>query len=264
VNAGPGSRILRNRINNNGQAGYGAGGNDFLFEGNEIGGNNYAGVSDGWEAGGGKVTETSSGAVIRNNCVHHNDGPGIWMDVDANNVLVENNVVFANAANGIMYEISYDGIIRNNIVANNGQDGDFVNEGWFAGPQIFISSSQGVKAYGNTVDVPTAHGNAITILSENRPPYSPAINNEVYGNTITIRGTSGGRFGAFAVDDADNPAVASNNSMHNNTYHLASLSENYWAWNNIDALNWNGIRAQGQETGSTADTNFARETCSQL
>jgi parallel beta-helix repeat protein len=255
VNAGPGSKILRNRINKNGHAGYAGGGANFIFESNEIADNNYAGVDYYWEGGGGKVTETAGGGVIRRNCVHDNDGPGIWMDVDANKVLVENNVVFKNTMNGILHEISYDGIIRNNIVADNGER-DFRDHDWLGGSQIYIQSSRGVRVYGNTVDVPAAYGNAITIVSEDRPPHTPAINNEVYGNTVTIRGTNGGRLGAVAADDADNSAVASNNSMRNNTYHLTSLSKKYWSWNDHDFLDWNGIRAEDQEAGSTADTNL--------
>jgi len=150
VNAGRNTKVLRNRLLRNGQQGFDGGGENFLFEGNEIADNNFAGVDWSWEAGGGKVAESPGGAVIRGNCVHGNDGPGIWADENVRGLVIENNVVFGNSANGIMYEISYDAIIRNNVVADNGKS--FFR--WFWGPQILVAGSSNVQVYGNRIDVP--------------------------------------------------------------------------------------------------------------
>ncbi|WP_175424489.1 right-handed parallel beta-helix repeat-containing protein [Azospirillum brasilense] len=49
VNAGNGSRILDNRILDNGHAGFSGSGTDFLIAGNEIARNGYAGVDFHWE-----------------------------------------------------------------------------------------------------------------------------------------------------------------------------------------------------------------------
>ncbi len=245
------SQVLYNKLLQNGQEGYAGGGNDFVFGSNEVANNNYAGVSSEWEAGGGKVTATNRGGVIRNNCVHDNDGPGIWMDERANGVLVEKNVVWNNSASGIMYEISYDGVIRNNLLTDNGAA--FTR--WFWGPQILISSSDGVQIYGNTVDVPAAYGNAITIVSQARAPYTPAVNNKIYENTVTIRGKDWGRLGAVTDVEADTMAVATLNTMYRNVYHVIGITTGYWSWLGLDRT-LTGMKSIGQERGSTADADL--------
>jgi parallel beta-helix repeat protein len=246
VNAGSNTKIIRNRIVRNGQQGFDGGGKNYLFEGNEIAHNNYAGVNYEWEAGGGKVTETQD-AVIRGNCVHDNDGPGIWADENVRRLTIENNVVFNNSANGIMYEISYDGIIRNNVVADNGK-GFFR---WFWGPQILVAGSSNVQVYGNRIDVPAEYGSAITIVAQNRSPHPPATGNEVFNNTIVMRGTRA-RMGLGTDVPAYVPIVAAKNSMRQNEYHVVNLTTAFWHWNNRD-LNWSQVASEHQEAGSTID-----------
>ena len=247
VDAGPNSKILRNRLVHNGQQGFGGGGKNFVIEGNEIAHNNYAGVSFEWEAGGGKVTETDEGAVIRGNCVYDNDGMGIWADESVRGLIIENNVVFNNSGNGIMYEISYDGVIRNNLVADNGKK----TFRWFWGPQILIAGSSNVQVYGNRVDVPAEYGNAITIVAQHRSPHPAAAGNQIYNNTIILRGNRA-RVGAATDFPAYALTVATKNAMRQNAYHVSNLATAFWHWNNRD-LSWNEIRSAGQEAGSTID-----------
>ena len=246
VNAGNNSRILGNRLLQNGQQGFDGSGKNYVIEGNEIADNNYAGVNFEWEAGGGKVTETED-ASIRGNCVHDNDGPGIWADEGVRNLVIEDNVVFNNSANGIMYEISYDGIIRNNTVADNGK----AAFRWFWGPQILVSGSSGVQVYGNTVDVPADYGNAIMIVAQNRRPYPPAAGNRIFDNTIVMRGNlAKSGVGTDVPEYSDRVAEA--NSMNKNRYHVADLATVSWHWHNKD-LAWSGIKAEGQEADGTID-----------
>jgi parallel beta-helix repeat protein len=247
VNAGPNSRIIRNKLVYNGQQGFDGGGSNFLFEGNEIANNNYAGVNFEWEAGGGKVTETYEGAVIRGNCVHGNDGPGIWADENVRGLIIEDNVVFDNSASGIMYEISYDGVIRKNLVADNGKR----SFRWFWGSQILIAGSSNVQVYGNRVDVPAEYGSAITIVAQNRSPHPPASGNQILNNTIIMRGTRS-RVGAATDVLAYATTIATKNTMRRNEYHVANLATAFWHWNNKD-LTWSQITAEGQEAGSTID-----------
>ena len=247
VTAGRNSKVIHNRILRNGQQGIDGSGINFLFEGNEIADNNFAGVDFSWEAGGGKVTESPEGAVIRGNCVHGNDGPGIWADENVIGLVIEDNVVFDNSANGIMYEISYNGIIRNNVVADNGK-GFFQ---WFWGPQILVAGSSNVKVYGNRIDVPADYGNAITIVAQNRSPHPIAAGNELHDNTIIMRGIKA-KIGAGTDVSAYVKTVAAENSMRQNQYHVADLTNAFWHWNNKN-LNWAEIAREGQETGSTID-----------
>lgn len=250
VTAGHGSKVVRNRLLQNGQQGFDGGGDDFLIEANEVAGNNYAGVSIEWEAGGGKVAQSGRGAVIRGNCVHGNDGPGIWADENVRGLVIENNVVFDNSAAGIMYEISFDGTIRNNRVAGNGAK----TSQWFWGPQILISGSSDVQVYRNVIDVSANYGNAITIVAQNRSPYPPASDNRIFENTIVMRGTDA-RMGAVTDVAAYVTTVATKNSMYANAYHVADLGTAFWHWNNRD-LDWTGIEGEGQERGSTIDNHL--------
>jgi parallel beta-helix repeat protein len=245
------ARILRNRINRNGMAGYAGGGADFLFEGNEVGHNNFAGVNREWEAGGGKVTEAPSGGVIRNNCIHNNQGNGIWMDVNANGIIIENNVVWGNSDSGIMYEISYDGIIRNNIVAYNGHR----SKTWGWNPQILVSSSRGVKIYRNFVDTSAGYGNAITVVSQDREQYTPAIGNEIYENTITIRSKDFGKVGLFVDVEQDLAAASTQNRFYRNTYYVKSLHVAHWEWSGRPRT-FAQMRRLGQEQDSTIASNL--------
>jgi hypothetical protein len=83
-------QLINNNIHHNGQIGIIGTGNDVLVEDNEIAHNNYAGYYIGWEAGGTKFVSTEN-LVVRNNFVHHNQGPGLWTDIDNYNVLYEYN-----------------------------------------------------------------------------------------------------------------------------------------------------------------------------
>jgi len=247
VNAGQNAKVLRNKLIKNGQEGFSGGGRGFLIERNEVAFNNYAGVKYTWEAGGGKVTDSPGGAVIRSNCVHHNDGPGIWADGDVKGLIIERNVVYRNTDNGIMYEISDDGVIRDNTVADNGEKA----LGWLWGPQILISSARNVHVYNNYVDVSDRFGNAISIVSQNRPPHTPAMGNHVYANTIVMRGITS-RIGAVTDVGADRSTVAEKNGIRGNLYHVADPSATYWHWNQ-SILDWKGIQSMGQEVGGVID-----------
>jgi parallel beta-helix repeat protein len=110
-----------------------------LVEGNEISYNNFRGAVDHlWAAGGTKFLKTTD-LVLRNNYVHHNTGPGLWLDVDNIGAIYEGNVVSDNSYHGIHHEISYRAIIRNNEVSRNGAAG------------IWVNGSSDVEVYGNTV-----------------------------------------------------------------------------------------------------------------
>eukprot|EP01133_Synstelium_polycarpum_P008152 gene8152-9574_t len=123
---GSGSITRFNCLKNNGQYGFSSyhpnGISNVRLENNEISGNNQ----DDWESlrdgcgctGGGKWWATT-GAVVRNNWVHDNFGPGLWADHNNANFLFENNLIEGNQGMGIFYEVSYNFIIRNNTFRRN-------------------------------------------------------------------------------------------------------------------------------------------------
>jgi parallel beta-helix repeat protein len=99
-------------------AGSGTNCTNIVVENNVFRYNNYRRFNPGWHSGGVKFTATRD-SVFRNNLVHDNWGFGIWLDIDVNNVMVENNIVMNQPhAAGICYEISFNGHVRQNLVIN--------------------------------------------------------------------------------------------------------------------------------------------------
>jgi parallel beta-helix repeat protein len=120
------SRLVRSCLRNNGQYGFNAyaadGVDGVTLDGNEISGNN----TDDWEkqregcgcTGGGKFWATSR-AKVTNNYVHDNRGVGLWADSNNVGFRFEGNYISGNDAEGIMYETSYNAVIRNNTFVGN-------------------------------------------------------------------------------------------------------------------------------------------------
>ena len=156
------SMILRNYIHDNGQMGFSGHNGPITIVGNEIARNNTDGFEWHSEAGGGKCYECTD-ALISGNISHDNGGPGIWCDTDCVRVVIENNRVYKNTGPGIYYEISRNGIIRNNVVSRNAFDPgtDMI----VVGGGISVESSATVEVYGNSLD---ANGNGIVLVARNR------------------------------------------------------------------------------------------------
>jgi Right handed beta helix region len=231
IRLGHGTHVLRNKIDHNGQIGVGGAGRDVLVEGNEISYNNRAGYDFSWEAGGTKFAFTQS-LVVRNNYVHHNEGPGLWTDGDNVNVLYERNHTAANKVAGILHEISFLAVIRDNTLEDDG----FVpgHTGLWYGSGILINSSSDVEIYGNTV---TNGMNGIAAVQSNRGssrrsgrPYT-VRNLFVHDNTIIQ--TTGIAAGLIRSDNYDDSIFTSwNNRFENNTYNLADPTGKYYQWMN--------------------------------
>lgn len=129
IGAGANARITRNRIHHNTTGGYGSSrSTGYLWEGNEI----------AYNAAEQKVTQTTN-TTFRGNWLHHNVN-GIWYDGDNVGSLIEGNTVEDHAGDGIFYEISGQGIIRDNVVRRSGNSG------------VFLSTSRDVDVYGNTLE----------------------------------------------------------------------------------------------------------------
>lgn len=152
-NAGAGvmlgsKNVLReNCLAHNGQYGFSAyhpdGVNDLTLVRNEIAGNN----TDDWEqrrpgcgcSGGGKFWEVD-GAVIRGNWVHDNKSAGLWADTNNVGFAFTNNYFSDNDAEAIIYEISYNAVIRGNTFIRNGLVKGPENPG-FPTAAIYLSES---------------------------------------------------------------------------------------------------------------------------
>jgi hypothetical protein len=203
-------QVLNNNIHHNDQIGVRGSGDNILFEGNEIAYNNPSWHYDwGWELGGIKFSHTN-GLVARGNYVHHNNGNGMWTDIDNINALYENNRAVANAGVGIMHEISYAVIIRNNVATENG-----LARGGAYGGGILISNSRDAEVYGNTV---TGNKMGITANELNRGTGKYGLytvkNLYAHDNTVQTKGQTG------IQASSNNPVFTSNwnNRFDHNTY----------------------------------------------
>jgi Right handed beta helix region len=172
VALGPQSVTTYNCLKDNGQYGFtgfaglstGTGIN-VILDHNEISGNN----SDDWErlregcgcTGGGKFWENEN-VQVTNNYVHDNHGVGIWADFNNRNFLIEGNWIENNDAHAIEYEISYNFMIRNNIIIHNaiemGMEFQSRND-TFPAAAIYISESGGDSRAGSRYATSEITGN---------------------------------------------------------------------------------------------------------
>ena len=229
IRLGDAMQVLSNKIVQNGQLGVGGGGSDGVVDGNEIAGNNYAGYDYGWEAGGSKFAFTHN-LVVRNNYVHDNDGPGLWTDLENENTLYDHNHTASNREAGILHEVSYRAVIRNNVIENDGFSDLPKTEPWY-GAGIIVAASSDVEVYSNTV---TNCMNGIVgtqpqrELSHKGTPYL-LQNLNVHDNSITQNhGVAAGvvRSGLLG----DEVFASRNNRFVNNQFHLANSRAKYFAW----------------------------------
>lgn len=242
--------ILRNsNIHHNGQIGLVGISNGGLIDGNEIAYNNTKNVNAGWEAGGTKFV-ASDGLVIRNNFVHHNKGKGLWTDIDNINILMEGNVVEDNTEAGIMHEISYRAVFRNNVVRRNG----FGGPGWLWGGGIVIANSPDVEVYGNRVE---DNADGITGIHQSRGTGRYGArdlrNLHVHDNTVKMSGSGdwNGQQTGIAQDTGTTAVFSSwGNRFVGNSYRLESLTALYFAWQNQN-LQPTGWQALGQDLTGT-------------
>ncbi len=242
---GPGTTVKGGSYSHNGQLGLAASsGAGSRVQRVEIAYNNYAGYDPAWEGGGTKFWETD-GLIVKNSCIHHNGGPGLWTDNDNINTIYEDNKVFRNANEGIKHEISYDAIIRNNVVVANGSGFDE----WLWGSQILIQDSSNVEVHDNLVETSGNFGNGIGVVYQERGTgaFGPwqAANNRVHHNRIIHRGRRG-QNGVATSEPNARFWRESDNRFDRNTYVVADRTFDHWTLNDQDAA-WDGIRALGQE-----------------
>ena len=247
IRLGNHTRVLNSHIHDNGQIGVLGGGDDIHIEGNEIDHNNPQSAYDMyWEAGGTKFARTRD-LVVRRNFVHHNNGPGLWTDIDNVRTLYENNRVEGNAEAGILHEISYSAVIRNNELRHNGSKA--VPRSGITGAGILVSASSDVEVYGNTVE---DNHNGITAIqaSRDRGRFGAHIlrDLDVHDNTIAMHeGVTGIRTRGVAKYLDDVTYTTFGNRFHGNNYRLGPNPRPFqWKNENRTEDEW---KAYGQDTG---------------
>ncbi len=165
--AGSGQQVRASCLRGNGQYGmnaYKGSGplRDLVLEGNEITDNNrhdWEKKRPGCGCTGGVKFWAVDGADVRGNWVHGNRGTGLWADTNNNDFLIEGNVLEDNQGAALMYETSYNAVIRNNTIRrNNWAEGRrYAERGdTFPFATVYISESGGeprVKARTDTLEI---------------------------------------------------------------------------------------------------------------
>jgi parallel beta-helix repeat protein len=244
VEGGSRSIVRNSHIWGQGQLGVsGPGTVDARFENNEIDGNNAAGYDSGWEGGGSKWAFTRN-LVVRGNYVHDNRGAGLWTDGDNLYTTFEGNRVESNTGPGILHEISYDAVIRNNTLHHNGLAAAGKSIWW--GADIMLNGSQNVQVYGNRID---SSVNGISLVDTDRGSgrygtYKVA-NTDVHDNILALGpGADTGLVGRSSAFQS-----TANNRFSANTYYLPALTARAWEWQgSLTKEEW---QRYGQDTTGT-------------
>jgi hypothetical protein len=168
-------------------------------------------------------------------------------------VIYEDNFVTDNTDAGIMHEISFASVIRGNFLRGNCHDLLLGGVNGFCG-NIFISSSENVEIYNNTVEIDPAAGSfaGITLWQGDRvhsfnatrrfppvPPFAKALlrNNSVHNNEIRFVSCPAphqtARNGLVNFFNSSAYFAQSNNTWTRNSYETLSKTggaEPHWWW----------------------------------
>ena len=257
---GSGWRVIGNEIRFNAGAAINIRGDGYLVDGNHIHHNEQIGVlgrgvngrvvnneiaynnpnnrySMNGEAGGTKFLH-STNLYIANNYVHDNHGAGLWTDNNNYRTVFENNTVRNNYGPGILHEISYDAVIRNNTVTNN------AHQFYIGG--ILVANSSNVEVYDNTV---TGNSGGIAGIQDARgsgPRGEFATTGlHVHDNTITY--TTG--WTGVRVNSGTDVTQTGTITFNHNTYTTANISRPFFWDNNEQTIQqWINL---GHDTNST-------------
>lgn len=220
--AGSNSVVRDSYLHNNEKIGLKAKGNNVRIENNEISYNNIHDRFDpNWEAGGIKFGGGANGTIIRGNYIHHNHGHGVWSDMGSINSVYDRNVIDNNTLSGINHEISYDAVIKNNTIRNNGF-GDSRDWMWGAGIQV---RGPNVEIYGNVIK---NNKNGIALIQGNRGsgPYGSynLKNIRVHDNLIIESGRNGG------VRSSGPSDIFDTSQFDRNEYRYSNMGAKLFDW----------------------------------
>ncbi len=202
-----GALAINCNVSNNGDSGINAAASyGFRVFNVKMNNNNTRNFNPLWHAGGFKAATKAYGTVEFSEA-SHNNGSGIWFDYanGGNPIVVRNNYLHDNGPKeaAIFFEVSKNGLIYNNVIANNKRRG------------IYISASDNTRVYNNTI---VATGDYAGIELGGMPRSGATLtNNAVYNNSIS-HGTS--KYD-LAIAAANGTSITGNTSDYNNFYRPA-------------------------------------------
>ena len=132
---------------------------NLVLEHNEIAGND----TYNWEkrdpgcgcTGGGKFWSVD-GATIKYNWIYDNHSVGMWADTNNRGFDIEHNYFEDNYDDGLVYEISYNALVRANVFVRNGLGQGPRNQG-FPDGAIYVSESGSDSRVGSQVQRTLRH-----------------------------------------------------------------------------------------------------------
>jgi parallel beta-helix repeat protein len=203
-----GAQAIDCNVSNNGNSGVNAAGSyNFKVFNVKMNNNNTRKFNALWHAGGLKATTKAYGSVEYSE-VGFNNGSGIWFDYanSGNLITIRNNYIHDNGPldAAIYFEVSKNGRIYNNILANNQRRG------------IYLAASDNTQVYNNTI-VGTAGYSGIEVGG--MPRTGATLTGNSIQNNIISHGTS--KYDVFmAVPNGS--TISGNFSDYNNYFRPGS------------------------------------------
>ena len=243
IAVGSGSRVVNVDIRNHPGVGVFGHGTDILVANNTIR-NTSDEANVFWHSGGIKLVVTHRARII-DNTITGSKGPGVWIDINSDEVLIGRNTIRNNDLSGVFYEVSRRGRIFRNTIEGNGF-GD--TRGWMFPAGIVMSSSHNSLVWRNDVKdnaggitvidqrtlrrqdrhVAPLFGELFEATNGNRSPWRGAYVG-VRNNTIT----GGGPHGVSAAGgESVNSTVYDTTVFANNTYSGGSVSYRWGSGDN--------------------------------
>lgn len=108
-----------------------------------------AGQFDGCGCSGGGKFWQDQNVTVEDNYVHNNYSTGIWADTDNDGFDIQGNYFSSNYAEAIIYEISYNALIKNNTFTDNAWGSGPADSG-FPDTAVYISESGGDSGVPNS------------------------------------------------------------------------------------------------------------------
>ncbi len=239
------TQLLDSVVSNNGALGVvAAATTNFRVAGNTLNANNYRNFNPLWHAGGFKAATKAYG-VVESNLVAYNNGSGVWFDY-ANSgmpIVIRSNYIHSNGPkdSGIFFEVSKNGLIYNNVVANNTRRG------------IYISASDNTRVLNNTVTRISGHAG---IEFGGMPREGATLTNNQMLNNIVSHGTT---TQDVMIAAPNGGTIQGNTSNYNVIYRGTSAIRLYSGAAYYDLLKWRS--ATGLDVNSlSADPLYATPT----